>query len=596
MEDVSFMHENGETETHVIFVDSSQRDSVAYPSPAEYKIPFDEPLRNVVAVDVLDSVVPSTMYVVDEHNRDIRMYFIGTTTGSTTDPGVARHKLYLPRLSSYLKWWLQLEDRPDMDPWSAAKDNQTTLGLMDIVDTRLPINDVTGAIVLPETYPVHVPLFDVVSTSNDRRLSIVDVTEFVVIGDGITPPPDANGHYPSVATLLGNTLWIPYDYGFDRTRSMLDFEGDRILMINLAYAPSLSSSAVYVACHRLQYPRGNYGTLKIMLAAGRDGGGGGGDLPAVTPSASSYLTAVSTDEDRLLQVRVNAKVWGEDIGGKYVDGQDAGALAAFDLGCGMSEVLGFTGSLNDPGVVTLDTRAGETKVKRYFTNQVGGSTPTQYLYPTGVVNLTGERYIILRCIEVEAGMFAQSSTGSRGTGIGLFKLPGPGALREQRQDYITVVKRPFHPIGRVDGLTLRMERGRAPGTLYNFKGVNHLLVMAVKVLVPRRNRTFTRSVLNPNYDNDFVAYSVKHRLTDSRGQSKPMSGAEIEDAMRRHEFLTARGDADAAIAEAKASIVREGLEDDDDGYDDTESGSDETDDDGRWANASNLRGMRVLQR
>lgn len=594
MEDVSFMHENGETETHVIFVDSSQRDSVAYPNPAEYKIPFEQPLRNVVGVDVLDSVVPSTMYVVDEHNRDIRMYFIATTTGSTTDPGVARHRLYVPLLSSYLKWWLQLEDRPEMDPWSTAKDNRTTLGLMDINDTRIPVNDQNGLFVVPERFPDFELFQDVASTSNDRRMSIVDVTDYVT-DVGSEPPVDVQGNRPSVATFLGKKLWIPYELGFDRTRSMFDYEGDRILMITLAYAPSVNSSAVYIACHRLQYPRGNYGTLKIMMTAGRDGGGGGGDIPAATPSASTYLSAVSTDEDRLLQVKINAKVWGEDIGGKYVDGQDAGALAAFDIGCGMSEVLGFSGSLNDPGVITLDTRAGQTRVKRFFTNQVGNATPTQYLYPSGVVNLTGERYIILRCEEVEAGMFAQSSTGNRGTGIGLFKLPGPGALREQRQDYITVVKRPFHPIGRVDGLTLRMERGRAPGTLYNFKGVNHLLVMAVKVMVPRRNRTFTRSVLNPNYDNDFLAYSLRHRMNDSRGQSKPMTAGEIEYAMRRHEFLTARGEADASAAEAKASVVRDDFAEDD-GYD-TESGSDETDDDdgGRWVSSMGP-GPRVLQR
>jgi hypothetical protein len=589
MEDVSFMHENGETETHVIFVDSSQRDTVAYPNPAEYRIPFEEPLRNVVGVDVLDSVVPSTMYVVDEHNRDIRMYFIATTTGSTTDPGVARHRLFLPNLSSYLKWWLQLEDRPQMDPWSTAKDNLTSLGVMDINDTRIPVNDQTGAYVLPLRYPDFELFQDVTSTSNDRRLSIVDVTDFVVNVEG-DPPQDVNGNFPTVTTILGKKLWIPYEYGFDRTRSMLDFEGDRILMLTLAYAPSVGAG-VYIACHRLQFPRGNYGTLKIMMTAGRDGGGGGGDLPAMTPVSSTYLSAVSTDEDRLLQVKINAKVWGEDIGGRYIDGVDAGALAAFDMGCGMSEVLGFSGSLSDPGVVTLDMRAGQTRVKRFFTNQVGNATPTQYLYPTGVVNLTGERYIILRCEEVEAGMFAQSSTGNRGTGIGLFKLPGPGALREQRQDYITVVKRPFHPIGRVDGLTLRMERGRAPGTLYNFKGVNHLLVMAVKVMVPRRNRTFTRSVLNPNYDNDFLAYSLRHRLNDSRGQSKPMTPAEIEYAMRRHEFLTARGEAEASAAEAKASVVRDDF---DDGYD-TESGSEESADDGRWVSAM-APGPRVLQR
>jgi len=180
-------------------------------------------------------------------------------------------------------------------------------------------------------------------------------------------------------------------------------------------------------------------------------------------------------------------------------------------------------------------------------------------------------------------MFAQSVTGSRGTGIGLFKLPGPGALREQRQDYITVVKRPFHPIGRMDGLTLRMERGRAPGTLYNFKGVNHLLVMAVKVLVPRRELALPRSVLNPNYDSDFIAYSLAHRLRSDVPPDRLTAG-DVAVAMRRHEYLLATEDADTAAAGA-----REAFRGDSAGSEcGSESGSESSDDDlaeGRYARA-----------
>jgi Family of unknown function (DUF5901) len=525
MEDVSYMKEQGETETHVIFVDSSQRDTTAYPNPADYSIPFDEPLRNVVGVDVLDSVVPSTMYVVDEHNYDVRMYFISTTVTNTV-PKVAdvpRHIQLEPHLPSYLKWWLELETDPDLDAYSTAKDNLTSRGNMDIIDERISIGvDGNGT----PLYESIVNLVDVPTlVPYQRQMGVRDISAYVA-GAGETPLGFTLAEYAGVR------YWIPTGFGFGTERSIIDVDPQgRVVMVTLAYALA-SLSSLRIGCHRLQFPKGNYSTLANMMTAAATGGGGTTAATTTgTPSGGSvYISSVSTDPDQLLQVRINTIVWSEFLGGKT-------GIAAFDLGCGMAEVLGFNGSLMEPSVVKLTAR-GNRGVKKYATNQLFGGTPSIYLLPKGIVNMTGERYIILRCIEVEAGMFSQSSTGSRGTGIGLFKLPVPGSLREQRQDYVTVVKRPFHPIGRMDSLTLRMERGRKPGELYNFKGVNHLIVMAIKVLVPKRYTPFRGSVLNPNYDNDFIRYTLNNILRD---EGRPgMSAAEVETAMRRHELLVSR--------------------------------------------------------
>lgn len=525
MEDVSYMKEQGETETHVIFVDSSQRDTSAYPNPADYSIPFDEPLRNVVGVDVLDSVVPSTMYVVDEHNFDVRMYFISTSV-TNSDPKTAdvpRHLDLEPHLPSYLKWWLELETDPDLDAYSTAKDNLTSRGNMDIIDERISTGVDGNGTPLYETF---VNLVDVPTlVPYQRRMGIRDISAYVA-GAGEVPVGFTAAEY------FGVKYWIPTGYGFGVERSIIDVDPQgRVVMVTLAHALA-SLSSVRIGCHRLQFPKGNYSTLANMMTAAATGGGGA--TAATTTGAPSggsvYISSVSTDPDQLLQVRINTVVWSEFLGGKT-------GIAAFDMGCGMAEVLGFSGSLTEPSVVKLTARGGRG-VKQYATNQVSGGAPSIYLLPKGIVNMTGERYIILRCIEVEAGMFSQSSTGSRGTGIGLFKLPVPGSLREQRQDYVTVVKRPFHPIGRMDSLTLRMERGRKPGELYNFKGVNHLIVMAIKVLVPRRYTPFPGSVLNPNYDNDFIRYTLNNILRDDGRPS--LSTAEVEKAMRRHELLVAR--------------------------------------------------------
>jgi hypothetical protein len=525
MEDVSYMKENGETETHVIFVDSSQRDTSAYPNPASYSIPFDEPLRNVVGVDVLDSVVPSTMYVVDEHNYDVRMYFIATSVTNTAPrtAGVPRHLQLEPHLPSYLKWFLELETDPDLDAYSTARDNLTSRGNMDVVDERISTGvDGAGTPLYDQILEEHL-LDEDTLVPYQRCMSVRDISSYAA-GVGDVPAGSVELEF------VGKRYWVPASFAVGRHIVDVDPQGRSVLVTMSRQLASLF--ALYIGCHRLQFPKGNYGTLANMMTAAATGGGGA--TAATTTGAptggSVYISSVSTDPDQLLQVRINSVVWSEFLGGKT-------GIAAFDLGCGMAEVLGFGGSLMDPAVVKLSAR-GSRGVRKYATNQLSGDAPSIYLLPKGIVNMTGERYIILRCIEVEAGMFSQSSTGSRGTGIGLFKLPVPGSLREQRQDYVTVVKRPFHPIGRMDALTLRMERGRKPGELYNFKGVNHLIVMAVKVLVPKRYTPFTGSVLNPNYDNDFIRYTLDNILRD---QGRPgLTSFEVETAMRRHELLVSR--------------------------------------------------------
>ena len=121
-------------------------------------------------------------------------------------------------------------------------------------------------------------------------------------------------------------------------------------------------------------------------------------------------------------------------------------------------------------------------------------------------------------------------------------------------------------------MTIRLERGQYPGQLYNFKGVNHLIVMAVKVLVPKRLNAVARSSLNPNYDHDFVRYTLSHIMRDTGRE--PLTPEEIEAAMQRHEFLAARGEPPPAFADPVRERFVSGSESASDSDSDPESESD----------------------
>lgn len=126
------------------------------------------------------------------------------------------------------------------------------------------------------------------------------------------------------------------------------------------------------------------------------------------------------------------------------------------------------------------------------------------LISPGVVYLLGTRYCILRCAELDDHLYGSRAYGRFSPGIALFKMFNVNDVAHQRIDFVNLKKKPFHPIGKLDKLTLKFET--SDGSLYDFKSANHLLVISIKYYVPSQKRLFSQSVLNPNYQRDFASY------------------------------------------------------------------------------------------
>lgn len=109
----------------------------------------------------------------------------------------------------------------------------------------------------------------------------------------------------------------------------------------------------------------------------------------------------------------------------------------------------------------------------------------------GVVNMTGERFVRVRCPEIEEYMNRSVVCSS---GIALVKLG-------DNNDFKPIKTQTFFPIGKLNRLTFRFER--RDGGLYDFKGVNNTLVVVVRYMVPFTDLAF-QSELNPNYSPDVV--------------------------------------------------------------------------------------------
>ena len=142
------------------------------------------------------------------------------------------------------------------------------------------------------------------------------------------------------------------------------------------------------------------------------------------------------------------------------------------------------------------------------------------MHGPGVIQLAGQRYVVLRCPELEDYMHGSFAYTSLSPGLALFKLGVPGDITFLRHDFTNIVRKPFHPIGKLERMSLSFEL--PSGEPYDFKGTNLHLLICIKYYVPVQKHKFTKSVLVPGYD------PANLDLFITRGYSRPTDVQEEE--------------------------------------------------------------------
>ena len=79
VEDIDFLYQNSTQENIVMLIDTSKRDMSIYPNVGEFQITFDEPFTNVYGIEILDTTIPRTMFMVETGINDSLIYRIGST-------------------------------------------------------------------------------------------------------------------------------------------------------------------------------------------------------------------------------------------------------------------------------------------------------------------------------------------------------------------------------------------------------------------------------------------------------------------------------------------------------------------------------------
>jgi hypothetical protein len=140
----------------------------------------------------------------------------------------------------------------------------------------------------------------------------------------------------------------------------------------------------------------------------------------------------------------------------------------------------------------------------FLNSNIENELPINNIISPGMVCFTGEKYILLRSPEIEEHSFGSLAYTNNNLGIAKFRTNSLGFNDEKL--YITKIPiREFHPIGKLSKLSIRFET--ADRKLYDFKGVNHNITLAIYYYEPKFKQIEEfNSILNPNYTTNFNNY------------------------------------------------------------------------------------------
>lgn len=473
MEDVRRLRAEGREESCLFVVDSRKRDTAAWPSPSHYEVEFTSPFKNVFAVDVLDANVPRSEYLV-ESGRNELAFWVGSTTASAWRADLAAHA----RVAR-----VQPGDYTGLAALVTALNAAIRLAALAAGDGIWPQarmlstpGDLSGRVRLTCALPF------VVFAGNSSLRHILGLGDPVVapaLGvPGWSPySPEASDVFASRpwAELVADpqTPWLSgaaapgataYDLSPVGGATLLAGPGSALVQTFVAQSTGVPTA---VALRGGSGPGlGNVALLAgngAVLASGTVGSGGG------ALQGSGVLVAGSAYS---LRVEPSAGAW-------TLQGSDSAAAAAGVAANGVN--LAATVAVSEPHALDCP----------------------------GVVNLTGERYVTVRCPEIEQHLYRDRAFEKHFAGLACVKLGGYG-YQQQRYDFVSFPARRFHPIGKLSRLTIRLER--PDGTPYDAHGCDHTLLLVVKYYMAAAGpAAFTDRHLNPSYD---ARYNPHHKYTE----------------------------------------------------------------------------------
>ena len=513
IEDIDYLKENSVKNNYIFFSDSKNRDKIAYPTPSEYTITFIQPFRNVYSIDILDASIPRTEYFVESYTNSIT-FQIANNSYTTVYVDVGNHNSL--SLSDIL--------------------THTLIQNVNGIDVNIICTDVSSPASIRGTFKFECSM----SFSFDMsRSTIAEILGFDQIANPTnenkyswTPP--VNGNYQifnsingfrdyetffnGPSTLLSDKLYPLYDKNIICQKIYMGTTDGILTQISLPigslfkYAPTTDGFERYIQWYLYSHDKTNDAPLYILSS---------GDIYVsyINGNISNSPTLSTSD---VVPGSITNSIFMDIINKNIV--LIANTYYWFAFSYSTTTVSDYTdgtyglyydNSKNDGSIISNNTISkishdgGDTweVISQFENNSLNCNIaiyPINYVLTSpGLYSFVGQRYILLRCTEIDEHLLRSLSVGVNSLGLAKFKM-GVLGFSDDRFDFSNVPEREFHPIGKLSRLSLRFER--PDGTLYDFKGVNHTITFVIRYYTPTQKIKFTKSILNENYNADYVQY------------------------------------------------------------------------------------------
>jgi hypothetical protein len=518
IDDINYLYENSVKDGYMFFIDSGRRDRRFYPDPSEYVITFEEPLKLVYGLDILDASIPNTMYNVDSGNCGVILMQLKSNKDDSANRAAFNARLltlvaeqqsnvyFRDLFNSKTSFQAYVVDRDD---YRSHPEIQEFLEDPDIDTTFIPPTTL-------ESFFILVTRFSGVPLTRLLDLPVQLQEEYLVSDDFIA-------FTPFLTASTQETFLIPASHALaDLLRS------ERVDAIHLTIAGGQYSVVVSTNI-KVDTLHGGAGYALSRVLAGTP------VLKFDLLNQVAFEIEVGQYDINTLQEEMQSFTGPLGINMVGTDRQESTDLVKQGRAMFTAEKTPFLLNMDHSTIATnigFDTLAVEGGIPtteyvkgtfndnfRIFASGYNAKADRFQIRAPGNVNLLGMRYITLRCKEIEDHLSSSFKFNSMSTGIGVFKLQDVRDITNLRFDFSTFLRKPFHPIGKLSRLTLRFET--PTGTKYDFKGFNHHIMISIKVLVPNlKDRLRFESTLNPNYDPDYIRYvtnlSHQARLDEER--------------------------------------------------------------------------------
>jgi hypothetical protein len=466
IDDIDYLLKNSIEKSVSIYVDSGLRNKLHYPYPNSYTITFDQPIKNVFGFEVLDGAIPNTMYNVDIYNNDVYFTVINIPPNSIVpiDPQVFMKEI--------------ITSTTFIDLFNNGDQSYIIVGTFDnlspYIDVQLPDSTYrmfirytlsSVPIILQTTQiPTEYYFFTYNNISYSIAINTANLPAIAILKEG---------EFSMTENTLGTFDLVYYD----------------IHTINLSTYNQIVTAGFFIlniSNYHKYFETGNY------------------DVVTISDNLNNLFNPYNIDVEPTSQPPKQKGSMSFTSSKFFLLNAARGALLG---GLGFDSYPQFTSNGSNFNYWTIGTNI------QVFVAAVDASVTTTVSYiltSPGLINLLGERFCILNIEELNDHINGSYSYMTYTPGIGMFKMASsPGGITNLRFDYVSLIRAPFHPIGKLSKLTLQFLTKN--GYPYDFKGVNHQLLFSIKFRVPIQKVEFDKSILNPNYNPDIMQYMAKNK-------------------------------------------------------------------------------------